>query len=105
MCLPIFWHVSLDGSFNHFYPQLQQSSTDPLPITDSLSPTFQSAQSFRQKSLACLSISAANTCQIIPDASSKVYRAKRYEELVSRISLSEIETPGENDRSWLAVVA
>ena len=23
-CLPIFQHVSLDGSFTHFYPQLQQ---------------------------------------------------------------------------------
>ena len=42
----------------------------PLPIIDSLSPSFRSARSFRQISLARLAISFANTCQTAGKATS-----------------------------------
>ena len=56
-----------------------------LPITDSLSPSLKSERSFQAISLAYLAISAANRIGTTHDASVKVYRAERYEGLVSRM--------------------
>jgi len=56
----------------------------PLPITDSLSPSLESKRSFQAMSLAYLAISAVNRIGTTHDASAKVYRAERYEGLVSK---------------------